>query len=149
MSLSSGGDARRILAEIQEVSCRALLADPPHIQRIPEEFFFRQFPRGRIEDLPDLGFLNHVVERGFRNEHSLWFTHQSFQEYLAARWIAEQWERGDEGLIDKVVTECWKPHLEEPLKFLAGLKGAAFIKRLYPGPACDNLIHARLFLAAA
>jgi len=77
---------------------------------------------------------------------ALVFTHKSFQEYLAAEWASESEEQKSH-----VIDEYWNPKWKEVIKFLAGKagkEGEELIRRLYPGPEHDNVIHSRLFFAA-
>ena len=75
---------------------------------------------------------------------SLAFTHQSFQEYLAAEWASRTEER-----TSHLLDEYWAPKWREVIKFLAGTEeGEKIVKQIYPGPESDNAIHSRLFLAA-
>ncbi|MCX5674655.1 MAG: ATP-binding protein [Planctomycetota bacterium] len=71
------------------------------------------------------------------------FTHQSFQEYLAAEWASRSEER-----TSHVIDEYWNPKWRDVIKFLAGKDREKIVRRIYPSPESDNPIHSRLFLAA-
>jgi hypothetical protein len=111
----------------------------PQIQRIEARLYRKLNQPIKIEDLTKFGLVNYVLEQG--EKQLLFFTHQSFQEFLAARYIAE-----DDEQIRHVLNEQWNPKWEEVIRFLAGLKGEKIIREIY---AQDNSIHAPLFLAAA
>ena len=70
----------------------------------------------------------------------LYFTHQSFQEYFAACYVKKK-----QAYVDIIVKQQWNPKWKEVIKFLAGLIGIDFVRRIYSGK--DNVIHARLFLS--
>jgi HEAT repeat protein len=138
------GDSWRDIEEsLKELSYEALAADQPRIQRIEDSFYYDNIPReqrAKLEDLPKFGLVNLILDR--TEAKLIYFTHHSFQEFLAAKYVAEpkhEYER------NRVLAERWNPKWEEVIKFLVGLKGEEIIKKIY---ARDNSIHAPLFLAA-
>ena len=80
-------------------------------------------------------------------QHSLFFTHQSFQEFLAAQYVSEN---EDSERLEAVINEMWSPKWREVIKFLAGIRGQEIVEKIYPqdNDNEDNIIHSRLFLAA-
>lgn len=140
----------QIRQSLRRISYDALAEKEPHIQKIPLKFCYN---KGRVPDEPTgrkgefltkSGLANLILERsGGGDKDFLFFTHPSFQEYLAAERAAQSEKR-----IDHILNEMWNPKWKEVIKFLAGLIGENFVRRIY-SPGCkDNCIHSRLFLAA-
>ncbi len=136
---------------LTSLSWHALAEEKPFIQKVPLKFCYDKSclpndPKGRkAECLTKSGLVNLIIEQSGENKDYdyLYFTHQSFQEYLVAEYIAQ-----NNGRIQQVLDEKWNPKWKEVIKFLAGFKGEEFIRRIY-SPGCqDNCIHSRLFLAA-
>jgi hypothetical protein len=75
-----------------------------------------------------------------RTQEFLFFSHQSFQEFLAANYVSTRPE-----LIEHVLNDMWHPKWREVIKFLAGFNGVPIIQAITQH---DNVIHAPLFLAA-
>ena len=74
----------------------------------------------------------------------MFFTHQSFQEFLAAQYA---WEKPE--AKNQVIGEMWQPRWREVLKFLVWLdESGEMLRAIYPGPDMDNVLYSRLFLAA-
>jgi HEAT repeat protein len=95
-----------------------------------------------IEQLSTFGFINRVLEQG--ENRLLFFTHQSFQEFLAAQYLIEDEHESER---NKVLAERWNPKWKQVIQFLAGLKGEQILEALLEAP--DNIIHANLFIAAS
>ena len=135
---------------LRKISYDALDEEKPFIQKIPLEYYYKQdgcLPDGhammKAEVLTKCGLVNLIVETSAGVEDFLYFTHQSFQEYLAAEGAAK-----DENKINHILDKMWDPKWKEVIKFLAGFLGEKFIKKIYPQECKDNCIHSRLFLAA-
>ncbi|MCX5696568.1 MAG: metallophosphoesterase [Candidatus Omnitrophica bacterium] len=92
-------------------------------------------------DLDKYGLVNLIIESSA--SLYLYFTHQSFQEFLAAEYAA----KNDE-FVNKIIREQWNPKWKETIKFLAGIQREKIVKRIFPDKCKDNIIHSRLFLAA-
>ena len=122
-----------------KISFVALDQKEPQIQMIEERLYNGIGPPVSVDELTTFGLANLIMGRG--EQHFIRFTHQSFQEFLAAQYISEHAE-----LIDKVLDEMWAAKWREVIKFLAGLRGEEVIERIFSGQ--DNVIHSRLFLAA-
>jgi hypothetical protein len=133
----------RVRLTLAEISYEALAKG--HIQKIPVEFCekYTDNHKTSIERLLKHGLVKLIVDQSQRFAKFIYFTHQSFQEYLAAEWASRS-----EELLSRILNEMWNPKWKEVIKFLAGLKGEPFVERIY-SPGCkDNCIHSRLFLAA-
>lgn len=130
---------------LQRIAFKALRKGAPYIQRIPFSLCRPLIPyRGlSLDVLLKLGLVTEIVDRSKGTTRYLCFTHQSFQEYLAAEWVNEKKER-----IEVVLREYWNPNWRNVIKFLAGLAGETVIAKIYSSPEYDNAIHSRLFLAA-
>ncbi|MFC1675941.1 NACHT domain-containing protein [Planctomycetota bacterium] len=139
----------QIRQSLRRISYDALAEEEPHIQKIPLKFCY---DKGRLPDdctgrkgefLTKSGLVNLIVEwSGKGDKDFLFFTHQSFQEYLAAEWVVQKPDR-----IHCVLKKIWNPNLRQVICFLAGLKGEQFIEQIYPSRGEDTCIHSRLFLA--
>jgi hypothetical protein len=138
--------------QIQEILGKiayfALAEKEPHIQKIPLDYCFRNkllaniFGEKDSELLTKSGLVNLIVEQsGFTDKDFLFFTHQSFQEYLAAEYAST-----DEILIDHILAEKWNLKWEETIKFITGLRGQEIIERILKEK--DNIIHSKLFLSS-
>jgi HEAT repeat protein len=144
-------DARtQIRQSLRKISYDALANKEPHIQKIPLMFCYEE---GRLPDEPTgrkgefltkSGLVNLILERSVGgDEDFLLFTHQSFQEYLAA-----EYAHRNKKLMKQILVEIWDPKWKEVIKFLAGLEQEHFVKKIYWPECKDNCIHSRLFLAA-
>ena len=129
------------------ISYTALAQREPQRQRVDITIAHkavRDIPNApSLEQLTKAGIVDLILERGDRTQHHLFFTHLSFQEFLAADYIAR-----DERLIDHIIAEIWAPKWREVFLFLVGLKGEELVSKIYPDDGTDNVIHARLFFAA-
>jgi HEAT repeat protein len=122
---------------------KALDLKEPEIQKISDKLYDKINSALPLDDLPSFGLVNLIMERGDITKKYIYFTHQSFQEFLAA-----QYTNDNEGLIEKVLKEKWNPKWREVIKFLTGLRGEEIIEKIYPGSEEDNVIYSRLFLVA-
>ena len=135
----------KTLRSLRKISYYALTRKKPFIQKIPLEFCYEELNRllVRSDDLTKCGFVNLIVERAHGIEDFLYFTHQSFQEYLAAEWATE-----NEDGLKAVFNDMLNPILKEVIRFLAGIKGERFVKEVYLSGGHDAQPHSHLFLAA-
>lgn len=135
----------KIRQNLSRISYEALAEEEPFIQKIPLEYCFEQ--PGRLtmepEKLTESGLVDLILESSGRSDDVLYFTHQSFQEYLVAEWAKKSKRR-----TKRILDQMWNPKWKEVIKFLAGMLGEEFILRVYPPRCEDNCIHSRLFLAA-
>jgi HEAT repeat protein len=129
------GKVERVL---RQLSFDALAAAQPKIQRVPIEVYAND-ALVPLTSLIEFGLINRILDRG---EEALFFSHQSFQEFLAAQYAAERSEA-----VDHILSERWHPKWAAVIHFLAGLKGEAILQRVLGDP--DNVIHFNLFLAAS
>lgn len=145
----SAGFRTQIRMSLGKIAYDALAEKDPYIQKIPLDFCY---DKGRMPDnlterkdelLAKSGLVNLIIEHsGWEDKDFLFFTHQSFQEYLVAEYAAK-----DDSRTQKVLSEKWNPKWKEVIKFLAGLLGEDFVKKIYSDNR-DNCIHSQLFLAA-
>ncbi|WP_306534704.1 HEAT repeat domain-containing protein [Geobacter sp.] len=129
--------SRKIKSQLKDFAFLALADVEPKIQKVPAKLY-PEDARVSLKDLTTFGLVNRVLDRG---EEALFFTHQSFQEFLAAQYAADKPEE-----INRILTERWHPKWAEVIRFLAGLLGEPIIQRILAEP--DNVIHSNLFLAA-
>jgi len=127
------------------LSFRALALEEPQIQKISIALYnqCKTNPSLSVDDLSRFGLVNLILETGDITRPYLFFTHQSFQEFLAALYL-----HGQQSLIQSVINQMWHPKWIPVIKFLTGLMGEEIINRMYPGPEADCVIHAKLFLAS-
>jgi HEAT repeat protein len=135
-----------IINALEVLAYRSLALDPPQIQRVNAGLYDTLQNEQSGGELPSsqkltrFGFINLLVEHV---GDALYFTHQSFQEFLAAQYLNEP---GHESEIEKLMGELWNPKWAEVIRFLAGLKGESLIYQILT--QADNVIHSNLFLAA-
>lgn len=144
----SPGLRTQIRMTLGKIAYLALTEKETHIQKIPLSFCYEKnllspnLTENDSESLTKSGLVNTVVEQsGFTSKDFLYFTHQSFQEYLAAEYIST-----NDSLIDHLLAEKWNPKWKETIKFLTGLRGQEIIERILEER--DNVIYSKLFLAA-
>ena len=143
LSRHMAAGTRSILGQI---SYDALAEKTPLIQKIPADFCWERIEStgAKLDDLPKYGLVNLIVERSEGAKDFLYFTHQSFQEFLAAEWAARSRDK-----VNHILDEIWNPKWKEVIKFLAGLIGTSFVEQIYSTGFEDDIIHSRLFLTAA
>ena len=137
----------QIRKSLGKIAYDALAEKEPYIQTIPLHFCYddNRLPLGGYKGdiLAKSGLVNLMVEQSKAgDEDCLYFTHQSFQEYLAAEYAVN-----NENLIQQVITEKWHPKWKEILKFLVGMEGGHRLAEQILNEK-DNVIHSKLFLAA-
>jgi hypothetical protein len=144
----SPGLRTQIRMTLGKIAYLALTEKENHIQKIPLSFCYEKnllspnLTENDSESLTKSGLVNTVVEQsGFTSKDFLYFTHQSFQEYLAAEYVST-----NDSLIDHILAEKWNPKWKETIKFLTGLRGQEIIERVLKER--DNIIYSKLFLAA-
>jgi hypothetical protein len=137
-SLQNRSARESILKALGLLAYRALMEEPPQIQRIDARLYdsLKQECGAAYEALPQFGLVN-LVERG---DESLNFTHRSYQEYLAARHAYTSDE-----VIRGILKESWKPKWDVVIRFMAGLKGESTIQNILVKR--DDIIHSNLFLS--
>ncbi|AQQ71404.1 putative NTPase (NACHT family) [Limihaloglobus sulfuriphilus] len=127
----------------EKLSYDAINNEPPDLQQIP--FDLAHYSASvEVDILLKLGLSQLYEIRRKEREKILYFSHQSFQEYLAAVHISEH-----EDLIAKVLNEKWNPKWKEVLRFLVGLnqvKGNEIIDRILNEN--DFFFRPKLLLAA-
>ena len=134
-------DKPGLLTKVERVLGRfafdALAQAKPHIQRVPIEGYADEVSIP-LSELIAFGLVNRILDTG---EEALFFTHQSFQEFLAAKHAARTSQA-----VEQVLNERWHPKWAEVIRFLAGLKGEPILEKILAEP--DNVICSNLFLAA-
>jgi predicted NACHT family NTPase len=121
---------------LESLAFKALDSKEPQIQKVSIDLYYQKEFGIPEDELATFGLVNLVLESG---GSFLFFTHQSFQEYLAAKYASK-----DDKLMQKVIDEMWDPKWHEVIKFLAGFRGEGIVLKVYQR---DNVIHAGLFLA--
>ena len=135
--LDEAGLFHRVERALQALAFRALACAQPRIQKVPISEYGDEV-HVPLKSLISFGLINRILERG---EEALFFTHQSFQEFLAAQYASGKLEA-----IDQILAERWHRSWENVLALLAGLCGEPIIDKILTEP--DNIIHSNLFLAA-
>jgi len=97
-SKMSKDEQQTVRGLLREISYEALKSENPMVQRIPLEFcwkFTHKYKDIEIDKLPKYGLVNLIVDKSEGVEEYLYYSHQSFQEYLAAEWASRSEERMD------------------------------------------------------
>jgi hypothetical protein len=127
---------------IGKLSYESIAAKTHFMQQVPLSKAIQYLPMGvEIDDLLKFGLLHIVINRSHGIEDLLYFSHQSFQEYLAAEYACK-----DEVLVDKILAEKWNPKWKEVIKFMAGIKGQELFEKIFNQK--DNIIYSNLFLCS-
>lgn len=132
--------------ELGKLAYEALAKPKPHIQRVPIRLHNNQANSSApVSKLIAFGLVNRILDS---DREALYFTHQSFQEFLAAFYAHKR--STDDDSQEEMVTilrERWHPKWAEVISFLAGLQGSRMIQLLILADG-DNLIHSSLFIGA-
>jgi HEAT repeat protein len=115
----------------------ALAQAEPHMQRVPIELYADE-ASVPLSELIAFGLVDRIFDIG---EEALFFTHQSFQEFLAAKHAARTPET-----IEVVLNERWHPKWAEVIPFIVGLQDEPILENIITGD--DNVIYSSLFLAS-
>lgn len=90
----------QIRDNLGKIAYFAMTEKRPHIQKIPicycyeKNILSQNLNENGYESLTQSGLVNIIAEKsGFARRDYLFFTHQSFQEYLAAEWASRDRER--------------------------------------------------------
>ncbi len=132
-------EMRHVLGEI---SFLAIAREEPFLQTIPLTFVLCE-GYNQFDDILDAGLVQMILSRNDGIEKFFHFSHQSFQEYLAAEYI---FRNRNKSHFKQVLKEKWNPKWKEVIKFLAGLNGQSLIEEILSEK--DNFIHSKLFLVA-
>jgi HEAT repeat protein len=124
---------------LELLAYRALAQEPPQIQKIEPAFFEELQTDLEYEILTRFGVIGRLTELG---RETLCFTHQSYQEFLAARYADR-----DEHAAQTILVESGRPKWIEVIRFLVGLKGQALVDKILEKD--ENIIFSQTFLAAA
>jgi len=118
-------DCQRIIVqeELETISFKALNAEAPSIQIIPLNA--KYINRDSISSILKYGLVNFILEEG---KEFLIFTHTSFQEYLAAKFIDKS-DRSDE-YIHQIIASQEINKWSETIRFLAGMRGNEIISQI-------------------
>lgn len=138
----NAGKVAKIRRALGKISFMAI-AEEKLFQRIPLSYVAECLDQENIEidELLQSGLTHAVCDKTEGVNECLYFTHQSFQEYLAAEYVNRNNDHYERVLKDK-----WAPHWKEVIKFLTGIRGEGVIRKMLSEP--DNPIRSKLFLAA-
>ena len=137
-----------ILKALKKISYEALIDEEINHQQIPLEFCWKQIAELDlhidVDDLTKHGITNFIAEKTVGDEVLL-FSHQSFQEYLAAEWANMSEDR-----ITYLIQNYWNPKYKETIKFLCGMKNCETLRTMLHLSVAffDNQIFSRLFFLA-
>jgi len=132
---------RQVLCKI---SYEALAAQEPSIQKIPLSDVWKGERHSiTIDKILKYGLVSLIINRSKGTNEFLYFSHQSFQEYLAAEYVGDN-EQSEQDVIRDATDPKWK----NVIKFLAGRKEGKFIEKLAFSRFNEDVHHTRLFLAA-
>lgn len=114
------GQSLKVQEELEKISFESLHSAIPSIQIIPANATY--IDKERISIVLKFGLVNLILEDG---KQSLFFTHTSFQEFLAAKFIAKS-DRRDK-YIQQITSEREILQKREVIRFLAGMLGNIII----------------------
>jgi HEAT repeat protein len=134
--------AREVPLFLERLSFNALNQKRPAIQRIPVDADY--IGNFRTGDVLSFGLVNLILEEG-ADAKVLFFTHQSFQEYLAASYLRRA-EKETNDRIRQILSERWDTKWKEVLRFLAGSRGNGMVSELLTFP--EPLTYSNLILEA-
>jgi hypothetical protein len=128
---------------LAEISFKALANDKPYIQKIPVSFCSKYVKRHKvtIENILKHGLASLIVDKTDGIDKFLFFSHQSFQEYLAAEWLSLPPEK-----LSYILNHKFGYKWEECIKFLAGIKGVPILRQILSS-SCYASEDQRVFLA--
>jgi len=125
------GQIIKVKEELEKISFESLNEEIPSIQIIPLDA--KYINRDSISSVLKYGLVNFILEDG---KNFLYFTHTSFQEYLAAKFI-ENSDNRDEYIhliISKASGDKWRREQfnkwHETIRFLAGIRGNEIISKI-------------------
>jgi len=117
------GQGIKVREELERISYESLNSKDPAIQIIPLEA--KYVNKDSISMVLSYGLVNFILEDG---KQFLFFTHTSFQEYFAARFI----EKSDQSreIIKRIISEEESIRWQETIRFLTGILGNMIISEL-------------------
>jgi len=132
----------RVIQALAEISFQALALKNSYLQKIPVDFCERysRTHQTSIETILKHGLVN-LLENDTGSEGFLYFSHQSFQEYLAAKWMSIKPEK-----FNYVLNQGFGYKWEASIKLLAGIQGIPVIKKILTSN-CYPSEQQRVFLA--
>jgi len=117
------GQTIRVQEELEKISFESLNGETPYVQIIP--ISEKYINKDSISIILKYGLVNFILEDG---KNFLFFTHTSFQEYLAARFI-ENSDRRNEYI--HLITSSEKIfEWRETIRFLTGMRGNEIISEI-------------------
>lgn len=132
---------RKIRQAYEKISFDAIAGTPCYLQQIPFKTADDAVNDIDIDDLLKFGIAHIFESNTSEDDDILHFTHQSFQEYLAAKHCSE-----DDESFALVLREKWNSKWKEVIRFLVGIRKQEVIREILAED--DNIIYSNLFLAA-
>ena len=117
------GQSLKVREELEKISFESLHSPSPSIQIIPADV--KYIDKNTISSVLKFGLVNLILED---SKQFLFFTHTSFQEYLAAKFIANSDNRFE--YIRQITAESEVFQRKEIIRFLAGLLGNKIISEV-------------------
>lgn len=117
------GQSLKVREELEKISFESLHSSSPSIQIIPANATY--INKDTISSVLKFGLVNLILED---SKQFLFFTHTSFQEYLAAKFLANSNNRCE--YIRQITSEREVFQWKEIIRFLAGLLGNEIISEV-------------------